>query len=158
MKKMIETLNDDILHDTMKSTFCIVSLILSLFTSMMCFAFAIIAFADNPRTPFETFMYEHAWIPVTASIFCVIGWAFYVSYSIHREDWADEGANSLAYTMWYAWHICTYAWIIMWPVYLVGLLIKLLVIDSTIWLVRTVTKPAERKLTLSERYDMLLRK
>ena len=160
MKNMIKTLNYDIIHNSETSRFNIISLLTAIFTSVfsfLCFLYAISPRSDSHYV-FLNFLYGHQWIPISIFVVCIIGWIFYTAYQANWSDWHDDEENTLLYTIWYIWYFFTFSWAITLPIYLIGIIVKTVMIDSVIHIVRFIAKPKNKEPTIIEKYNILLKK
>lgn len=160
MKNMIKILNYDILHNSETSRFNIISLLTALITSIfsfLCFLYAISPRSDSPDV-FLNFLYGHQWIPISVFVVCIIGWIFYAAYQANWSDWYDDEENTLLYTIWYIWYFFTFSWTVTLPIYLIGIIVKTIMIDSVIHIVRFIAKPKNKEPTIIEKYNILLKK
>ena len=107
---------------------------------------------------FINFLYNHQWVPISVFVICIIGWIFYAAYQANWSDWYDDEENTLLYTIWYIWYFFTFSWAVILPIYLIGLIIKTVMIDSVICIVRFIAKPKVKEPTIIEKYNILLKK
>lgn len=152
-------MHDDILLNGEDSVFGVVSLIVSIFTSMSSILFLMYSMGKY-REPnsFVLFLQNNQWIPILFLIINILGWAFYVTYIVNYENWYDdENDHALSYTMFYIWFVCTFSWVVTFPVLVAISLIKHIFIIPTILLIMLVTKQRPEKMTMTQQYEKFLR-
>ena len=159
MKEIIRELNDDILYDTLRSTFGMLSLLVSVFATVGGFICAMLAMSSSSTTPFEIFMRQHQWLPISIFAVIIVGWAFYIVYQANREEWSENDSDhALTYTMWYIWYFLTFSWLVMLPACLVAVTFRRVIVAGVIRLIKSVSKPKRGNAEIIEQYDILLRK
>lgn len=159
MRNILRKMHDDILLNGEDSVFGVVSLIVSIFTSMSSILFLMYSMGKY-REPnsFVLFLQNNQWIPILFLIINILGWAFYVTYIVNYENWYDdENDHALSYTMFYIWFVCTFSWVVTFPVLVAISLIKHIFIIPTILLIMLVTKQRPEKMTMTQQYEKFLR-
>jgi hypothetical protein len=108
--------------------------------------------------PFVLFLQNNQWLPILFLIVNILGWAFYVTYLVNHENWYDDENNhALTYTMFYIWFVCTFSWVVTFPVLIAISLIKHIFINPTILFIMLVTKQRSEKMTMTQQYEKFLR-
>jgi len=159
MRNILRKMHDDILLNGEDSVFGIVSLIISIFTSMSSILFLMYSMGKY-REPnsFVLFLQNNQWFAVLFLIINILGWAFYVTYTVNYENWYDdENDHALTYTMYYIWFVCTFSWVVTFPVLVAISLIKHIFIIPTILFIMLVTKQRPEKMTMTQQYEKFLR-
>lgn len=159
MLSILKKMHDDILLDKENSVFGIVSLIISIFTSVSSIVFLLYSMGKYRKPDaFILFLQNNQWVPILFLIIVILGWAFYIAYTVNYENWYEnENDHALTYTMWYAWYIGTFSWVVTMPVLIAVSLINNLFIRPTIWFVRLITKQRPEKMTMTQQFDKFLR-
>lgn len=159
MRNILRKMHDDILLNGEDSVFGVISLVISIFTSMSSILFLIYSMGKyREPDPFVLFLQNNQWIPILFLILNILGWAFYVTYLVNHENWYDdENDHALSYTMFYIWFVCTFSWVVTFPVLITISLIKHIVIIPTILFIMLVTKQRPEKMTITQQYEKFLR-
>lgn len=159
MRNILRKMHDDILLNGEDSVFSVVSLVISIFTSMSSILFLMYSMGKyRDPDPFVLFLQNNQWIPILFLITNILGWAFYVTYLVNHENWYDdENDHALSYTMYYIWFVCTFSWVVTFPVLITISLIKHIVIIPTILFIMLVTKQRPEKMTMTQQYEKFLR-
>lgn len=159
MRNILRKMHDDILLNGEDSVFGVISLVISIFTSMSSILFLIYSMGKyREPDPFVLFLQNNQWIPILFLITNILGWAFYVTYLVNHENWYDdENDHALSYTMYYIWFVCTFSWVVTFPVLITISLIKHIVIIPTILFIMLVTKQRPEKMTITQQYEKFLR-
>ena len=159
MRNILRKMHGDILRNDENSIFGIVSLIVSICTSM-CSVIFLLYSMEKYREPnsFVLFLQNNQWFSILFLITVILGWAFYVTYLVNHENWyGDENDHALTYTMFYIWFVCTFSWVITFPVLIAISLIKHIFINPTILLILFITKRRPEKMTMTQQYEKFLR-
>ena len=159
MRNILRKMHGDILQNGESSVFGVISLIISIFTSMSSFIFLLYSMGKY-REPnlFVLFLQNNQWLPILFLIINILGWAFYVTYLVNHENWYDdENDHALTYTMFYIWFVCTFSWVVTFPVLIAISLIKHIFINQTILFIMLVTKQRSEKMTMTQQYEKFLR-
>lgn len=159
MRNILKKMHDDILQNGESSVFGVISLIISLFTSTSSVIFLLYSMGKyREADPFILFLQNNQWVPILFLIIIILGWAFYVTYLVNHENWyEDENDHILTYTMYYIWFVCTFSWVVTFPVLIAISLIKHIFINPTIVFIMLVTKQRPEKMTMTQQYDKFLR-
>lgn len=159
MRNILRKMHGDILLNGEDSVFGVVSLVISIFTSMSSILFLMYSMGKyRDPDPFVLFLQNNQWIPILFLILNILGWAFYVTYLVNHENWYDdENDHALSYTMFYIWFVCTFSWVVTFPVLITISLIKHIVIIPTILFIMLVTKQRSEKMTITQQYEKFLR-
>jgi hypothetical protein len=152
-------MHGDILENGENSIFGIITLMVAICTSMSSIIFLLYSMGkySEPNT-FILFLQNNQWVPILYFILNIFGWAFYVTYLVNHENWYDdENSHVLTFTMFYIWFVCTFSWVVTFPILIAISLIKHIFINPTIWFVRLITKQRPEKMTMTQQFDKFLR-
>lgn len=156
---MIKTLHSDIVTGNEDSGLDVVSFAIALIMTVAWLIILLYSLGDCTHGPGSAvyFLTHNKWISFTGCITVVLGWIFYCQYCNKRKYWVKTpDTKPLAYVTWYVWYVLTYSWIVVWPIYLTGWLINLIFVDSTIWLVKRISRTFKKKPTMFEQYNEFL--
>ena len=159
MRNILRKMHGDILQYGEDSIYGIVSLIISICTSICSIIFLLYSMGKyREPDPFVLFLQNNQWLPILFLIINILGWAFYVTYLVNHDNWYDdENDHVLTYTMYYIWFVCTFSWVITFPVLIAISLIKHIFINPTIFFIMFVTKQRPEKMTMTQQYEKFLR-
>lgn len=159
MRNILRKMHDDILQNGESSIFGIITLMVAICTSMSSIIFLLYSMGKY-REPnmFVLFLQNNQWVPILFFILNILGWAFYVTYLVNHENWYDdENSHVLTFTMFYIWFVCTFSWVVTFPILITISLIKHICINPTIWFVTLFTKRRPEKMTMTQQYEKFLR-
>lgn len=159
MRNILRKMHGDILENGESSIFGIITLMVAICTSVCSVIFLLYSMGKyREPTTFILFLQNNQWLPILFMIINILGWAFYVTYLVNHENWYDdENDHALTYTMYYIWFVCTFSWVITFPILIAISLIKHIFINPTILLIMHVTKQRPKKLTMAQQYEKFLR-